>query len=592
MRNLLILLLLPFGVVFGQNSSSEAYPQQYFRNPLGVPLQLSANFGEVRKDHFHMGLDIRTQQKENLPVYAAAEGYISRVSIEQGGYGKAIYIQHPAGYVTVYGHLNGFYDTLERYLVAKQYKDEQWEQDFSLEAGQFPVSKGQFIARSGNTGASGGPHLHFEIRDSHTGYNLNPLLFGLGLQDNIAPYLQGLYWYDRRYSTYQVSPQRISIARSGTGYRATDSVVRLGSPLISFGIRAEDKTNSSPFLFGVYEAGLWVDDSLHFYFQLNNFSYNDTRYLNASIDYKSYTSTDLTIQHLSQLPGNTLSVFTTDADRGVIRLTDTLVHTIRVMVKDVAGNASVIQFPARYDASIQQDLMFPMNSVSLPPQQANEVKGQFVKADFSAKAFYDVVPFVLGEMPAQGWPNASVTAQLHNAGVPVHDNYTVQLQLHDAAMAAYGDRLVMQLQNNRYGAVRKAEPVSGGWYKASFRNLGKVQLLADTIAPTIQPVGWRDGQVFTGRGALRIRCSDNMRAVRYFSGKLDGQWLLFTHSTPDYLYTFDDRCGEGDHVLIVSVQDMAGNRAVREFRFSVQPAKAKKSTTTKKTTHGRTKRRK
>lgn len=583
MRNLLILLLLPCSVVFSQQKRAEAYPQGYFRNPLGIPLQLSANFGEVRKDHFHMGLDIRTQQKENLPVYAAAEGYISRVSIEQGGYGKAIYIQHPAGYVTVYGHLNGFYDALENYLVAKQYQDEQWEQDFSLPAGQFPVKKGQFIARSGNTGASGGPHLHFEIRDSRTGFNLNPLLFGLGVPDNIAPYLQGLYWYDRRYSTYQASPQRIPITKLASGYRTTDEVVRLGSRVVSFGVRAEDKTNNSPFLFGVYEAGIWVDDSLRCYFQLNNFSYNDTRYLNGSIDYKTYSSTGPTIQHLSQLPGNKLSVFTSDADRGVIRFDDTLVHTIRILLKDVAGNASVIQFPARYDSSRQQDLFFTMNSIALPPNQPNEVSGTSVKANFDENAFYDMVPFALGEITPGGWPAASVTAQLHQPTVPVHDNYTVQLALKDKSMLAYEDRLVMQLQNNRYGTVKKAAKTPEGWFQASFRNLGKVQLLADTIPPVIKTIGWESGKAFPNQSVLRIRCSDNLSGVRYFSAHLDGKWLLFTHSTQDYIYRFDEHCPEGEHTLTISVQDIAGNRTVRELRFTRLAAKAIKPAAKKAT---------
>ncbi|RXK80783.1 peptidoglycan DD-metalloendopeptidase family protein [Filimonas effusa] len=576
MRNLLILLLLPCSVVFAQPNRPEAYPKGYFRNPLGIPLQLSANFGEVRKDHFHMGLDIRTQQKENLPVYAAAEGYISRVSIEQGGYGKAIYIQHPAGYVTVYGHLNSFYDTLEQFLKAKQYHDEQWEQDFSLSPHQFPVKKGQFIARSGNTGASGGPHLHFEIRDSRTGYNLNPLLFDLGVPDNIAPYLQGLYWYDRRYSTYQASPRRIPVTRLASGYRTTDSLVRLGSPLVSFGIRAEDKTNNSPFLFGVYEAGIWVDDSLRCYFQLNNFSYTDTRYLNGSIDYKTYSSTGPTIQHLSQLPGNKLSVYTADADRGVIRLNDTLIHTIRILIKDVAGNASVIQFRARYDASLQNNLFFTMNSIALPPNQPNTVGSTSVKATFGANAFYDMVPFVLGETGPAPWPAASVTAQLHQPTVPVHDNYTVQLALKDNNMAAYADRLVMQLQNNRYGMVKKADKTPEGWYKASFRNLGKVQLLADTIPPVIKTIGWQSGKAFPNQSTLRIRCSDNLGSVRYFSAQLDGKWLLFTHSTQDYLYQFDEHCPEGEHTLTISVQDIAGNRTVQELRFTRLPVKAVK----------------
>ncbi len=145
------------------------YPQGYFRDPLNIPIQLAANFGELRTDHFHMGLDIRTQSKENLPVYAAADGYVSRIKIEKYGYGRAIYINHPNGYTTLYAHLNSFYPQLEQYLKNKQYKDEKWEQDFELPANMFPVIKGQFIASSGNTGGSAGPHLHFEIRDTKTG---------------------------------------------------------------------------------------------------------------------------------------------------------------------------------------------------------------------------------------------------------------------------------------------------------------------------------------------------------------------------------------------------------------------------------------
>src|ERR1051326_2356721 len=149
---------------FSQNFSS--YPQGYFRDPLDIPIQLVSNFGELRSNHFHMGLDIRTQGRENLPVRAAEDGYVSRIKIEKGGYGNAIYILHPNGYTTLYAHLNSFYPSLSAYIKKKQYREESWEQDFDLPANLFPVKKGQLIALSGNTGASGGPHLHFEIRDS------------------------------------------------------------------------------------------------------------------------------------------------------------------------------------------------------------------------------------------------------------------------------------------------------------------------------------------------------------------------------------------------------------------------------------------
>ena len=262
------------------------YPQHYFRDPLNIPIQLASNFGELRPDHFHMGLDIRTQGRENLPVFAAADGYISHIKIEKYGYGRAIYITHPNGYTTVYGHLNFFYAALEKYLTNKQYKDESWKQDFDLPAGLFTVTKGQFIANSGNTGGSQGPHLHFEIRDTKTGNNLDPLLFGFDMADKIAPVIYGLYWYDRRYSIYSLSPEQIPIIKTNNFYTTKNKIAKVGSPVVTLGLRMEDLNNASPFKFGVYHTALYMDDSLLFEFNLDNFSYDDTRYVNACMDYK------------------------------------------------------------------------------------------------------------------------------------------------------------------------------------------------------------------------------------------------------------------------------------------------------------------
>ncbi|MEJ7681242.1 MAG: M23 family metallopeptidase [Segetibacter sp.] len=321
--------------------SSTNYPQGYFRNPLGIPIQLAANFGELRSNHFHMGFDIRTRQRENLPVYAAAEGYVSRIKIEKSGFGRAVYIIHPNGYTTLYAHLNNFYDTLQAYVKNKQYADQQWEQEFELEPNQFPVSKGQFIAYSGNTGGSEGPHLHFEIRDTKTGNNLNPWLFGFGLTDKMSPSIYRLYYYDRRYSTYQIKPQPIPITGSSGKYLSASDVVSLSSPVVSFGISAEDKLNISSFKYGIYEASLSVDESVQSDFQLNDILYDDARYINGSIDYKTKCSGGPYIQHLSRLPGNYSTIFSSAGD-GKIVLTDTLIHNAEIVVKDAAGNSSVL----------------------------------------------------------------------------------------------------------------------------------------------------------------------------------------------------------------------------------------------------------
>ena len=169
----IIILILPFAAS-AQLFHKKDYPQGYFIWPVGAKKALAANFGELRPNHFHMGLDCKTDQKENLPIYAAADGYIAKVKIEPYGFGRAIYINHPNGLTTLYAHLNDFYPELERYVTEQQYKLKQWKVFLDLPANLFKVNRGDYIAASGNTGGSQGPHLHFEIRDTRTDKVLNP----------------------------------------------------------------------------------------------------------------------------------------------------------------------------------------------------------------------------------------------------------------------------------------------------------------------------------------------------------------------------------------------------------------------------------
>ncbi|MBL7761978.1 MAG: M23 family metallopeptidase, partial [Chitinophagaceae bacterium] len=209
-------------------SQSPAYPKNYFRNPLDIPMQLAANFGELRYNHWHMGLDIRTNRKENLPVYAAAAGYISKVRIEPGGFGRVIFINHPNGFTTVYAHLNNFAPSFHEYVVNQQYKLESWQVELDFPPNQFPVQKGQLIAYSGNTGGSQGPHLHFEIRETKTTRCLNPLLFGLPLEDNVPPSIVRIAQYDRGRSVYEQTPKLLPVKKTANGYTTTAPVIKTG----------------------------------------------------------------------------------------------------------------------------------------------------------------------------------------------------------------------------------------------------------------------------------------------------------------------------------------------------------------------------
>ncbi len=403
------------------------YPKGYFRNPLDIPIKLAANFGELRTNHFHMGFDIRTNQRENLPVYAAAGGFISKVKIEKGGFGRAIYITHPNGYTTLYAHLNNFYPALHEFVVNKQYEDKKWEQEMTLTPQQFPVAKGDFIAYSGNTGGSAGPHLHFEIRDTKTGNNLNPWLFDMGLPDNIPPVIYRLYYYDRQYSTYENSPQGIALKGSSGKYTTSGSVVTLPTPYVSFGITAEDKTTPSSFNFGIYEASISIDDTLRSSFRLNDFSYDETRYLNASIDYKTRLGGGSYIQHLCRLPGNKSSVFSGE-ENGSYFIKDTGIHNASFDVIDAEGNATNLHFNFRYDSSKQKPYKPTDQSMICSPNIENVFAAENIVAAFSTNAFYDTVHLVHTEVYSIETNSISPSHILQNYQVPVHESFSVRIQ--------------------------------------------------------------------------------------------------------------------------------------------------------------------
>ena len=564
-----IILLFIFFCFYQLSQSqvySSSYPQNYFRNPLDIPIQLVANFGELRPNHFHMGLDIRTQGRENLPVYAAADGYISRIKIEQYGYGNAIYITHPNGYTTLYAHLNTFYTALADYIKAKQYKEQSWAQDFELPAGLFNVTKGQFIAYSGNTGGSAGPHLHFEIRDTKTGNNLNPQLFGFNIVDKQPPVIYKLFWYNRQYSTYQLPGKQIAIAKKGAAYTTAGKIIKVNSPVISLGITTEDLNPSTPFKIGIYSATLWMDDSILNDFKMDNFSYTDTRYLNASIDYSKYIKEKVYVQYLAQLPGNQLKIFDPEVSNGVIILADTMPHNIKIVVKDVYGNTSILNFQIQLQQPFS-NYMYPENAQALLPEHENIVTGKNVKVLFSKNAFYDAVPFVLSEFTATNNNSASAVIGLHNYTVPVHDSFTVQIKTTLASNNFLKNYVVMQLTRGS-GKVTVKGIWTGDWMTAGFKSLGNVQLLIDTVPPTVTPVAWKNGANLSTAKAIILKCKDDVDDINSFTALLDGKWLLFSANNDNYTYRFDEHCAKGLHTLTVTITDIAGNTTTQNFTFT------------------------
>jgi hypothetical protein len=306
------LLVLPFIFpVFAtaQLFPTTAYPQKEFRNPLDIPMSLAANFGELRANHYRMGLDIRTAHRENLPVYAAADGYIYRIKIEPFGFGQAIYIKHNNGYITLYAHLNAFYPALADWVKHKEYQLQRWDISLDLPPDLFTVKKGELIAYSGNMGGSQGPHLHFEIRTYPDDFNLNPLLFGLPVADHVPPVFRGLSVYDRNRSFYEQSPYFISTRGGGTKFAIGLPVLLLKTINPGFGISGFDTQSGSKNPNGIFQAILYDNDEAVSGFRMDHISYEETRGINAHIDYPTREKGGPYYQLLFKMPGYNHSIY-------------------------------------------------------------------------------------------------------------------------------------------------------------------------------------------------------------------------------------------------------------------------------------------
>lgn len=550
---LLIICFVSGSLIFAQNN----YPQNYFRNPLNIPIQLAANFGAVRSNHFHMGLDIRTNSQENLPVVAAADGYVSRIKVERYGFGNAIYITHPNGYTTVYAHLNKYFDQLDEYVKERQYKDEKWEQDINFSPRQFPVTKGQLIALSGNTGGSAGPHLHFEIRDTKTEECLNPLLFGFNIPDNVAPIISGLYWYDRRFSTYEPGANAVSIKKSGSSYTA--DVVRVNSPSISFAIKAVDKADKG-FNLGIYEAQLLMDNKLVYSFKIDKVSYDDTRYINGCIDYAKFVRDKMSIQHLSTLPGMKLSDYSFGSN-GVVNLLDEEIHHIEIVLKDTNGNTSRLTTQVQLSKISDKT---SSNNKTVNPNEGKTIKTDNAEINFSKNAVYDAVNFNMSERyDSEAVSNA---VALHDPYIPIHDDYSLKIKSTRKLNSEEKDKVIMELNYGNDKDVIKGK-WSGDWTEGQFKRLGVARLLLDNSLPSVSP-SWKEGML-VGSNSLQLKGITKIGDIESFRAELDGKWLRFARVKDNFIYTFDENCpkGSGLHTLKVTTINTAGNVNTQTFTF-------------------------
>jgi murein DD-endopeptidase MepM/ murein hydrolase activator NlpD len=566
-QTLKYLIVLPFCFLTiekneAQVFSKKNYNKNYFTWPLDANIDIVANFGELRPNHYHMGLDCRTNQRENLAVIASADGYIAKVKIEPFGFGRCIYINHPNGLTTVYAHLNAFDEALEKYVTEQQYKLNQWNVFLDIPKDLFPVTKGDFIANSGNTGGSQGPHTHFEIRETKTDKCLNVLMFGLPINDNLDPEILRLAVYDRTISTYEQSPKFYNLRKVNGEYEVVGGKVIAPSSRVSFALTMQDRVNGGRGANGVYAAAVLDNDIQISRFELDGISYAETRFFNAHIDYKLKANGGPYVQHLSPLPGYLNKIYTTDNNNGVVVFNDSTAHAIKIIVSDANGNLSFLKFNLLPNKINPIKKLYP-DTKKFIPNVANFFENNNIRVNMPQGTIYDTIQFTYKELPSATGKNIY---QLHNASIPVQSQYPISIR-ENFATSDTGKIVMKRVTGSKQDYAKATN--KNGWYTSSFRDFGTFQLMIDNEPPTITPIGFSNGMNATNAKRIIFRVKDNTENIASFNAYLDGEWLRFTNDKgTNFIYNFDERCETGEHELKIIAVDQVGNKAERVYTFT------------------------
>jgi len=548
-----------FFVLVGQDQ----YPQNIFRPPLDIPIVLSGTFGELRSNHFHSGIDIKTQQRQGLPVYAIADGTVTRIKVSLYGYGKALYLAHPNGYTSVYAHLQKYGPKIEEYIKKVQYGKRRYEVEVFPEFGELEIKKGDIIAYTGNTGGSFGPHLHFEIRNSVTEKPTNPLLYGLTVRDATNPELVGLYGYPLgKGSHVNQSEEKIQLnfTRQPDGTFLSDKVTALGT--IGFGFSGFDRQDMAANKNGVFEVTQKVNGRIHTNYDFETFSFGETRYINTLIDYPHYKKYRQRIQKVFKEPYNKLGIYNQLYLDGKVVVQDGFDYNVELLIKDIEGNETKVIIPVEgKNEAILRPKKVDSTKTFLTADRPNSFDLGLAKVYFPKNTFYQDFYINLTE--------GKDTISIHHDWVAAHRNFTITFDV-----SGYGPEERKQLfiaRLNKELAPRYAKTYKrGNTFTTRTRNLGQYTLATDSVPPKINPRNFKPGKWLNNYRYLSLTISDDLSGINSYDAYLNGEWILMEYEPKKrtITYNFNDKMVEDMQCnLKVVVTDNVGNTTTFEETF-------------------------
>lgn len=533
-----------------------------FASPLNIPLSLNGNFGELRSNHFHAGIDLKTQGKTGLPVFCIEDGFVSRVAVSPSGYGNALYIEHPSGYTSVYGHLESFNSEIAKWVKSQQYKKKSFTVNLFPAKNQFRLSKGDEIAKSGNSGSSGGPHVHFEIRKTSNQNPVNPLFFDFDIEDTTKPFVDNLFVYPLGSGSHvrsKNSTQQFKLVYYGDSYhiKGTQSINAYGE--LGFGIDAIDYLNGNWSKCGIYQMEIWVDDQLINSFQIDELSYNEMRYLNSHIDYASYQKSRKRVHKTFVDQGNNLSIYKQTKGNGTYNFTDGKRHKVKILLYDAYMNLSEINF--QVNSTNQISTTEETCKSTFKQDSPNHYKTDQIEILIPQGALYTDICFNF-EKDSAVQNSFAPLFTVHNKFTPLHKFIKVRInaqelpeELREQAVVSTFDKK----QNKHWSLGGEYED---GWIVTKTRTFGDLTIAVDTTPPSIRPLSIK-GNSLNEKNRIRFKIKDEFSGIKKYEGTIDGNWVLFEYDAKKDLltYQFDEHISKGSqHILHLTVTDQKNNK--------------------------------
>ena len=542
-KNYLIITIISF-CIFTSNAQSK-YPKDFFSSPLDIKMAIAGTFGELRKNHFHSGVDIKTKQKINQPIYAAQDGYISRIKVSTYGFGKALYINHLKDFTTVYAHLEKFSPEIQKIAEEKQYMQESFEIDFSLKKNKILVKKGQLIGFSGNTGSSTGPHLHFEIRDTKTQQIINPMLFGLPILDRTKPIIKSIMIYHENGKKEILKTQKNNLG----DYKIATTIKVQNSFNVS--VQTYDLLDAAPNKNGVYEIELFVNDTLFFHNKITKFSFNETRYINSHIDYAYYQEHGVRFQKCFLEQNNYLSTNQKSTNHQIGELLDSGTHHIKIIIKDSYQNTSSLEF--NVELYKNPTIQLTNNENMINSKQVFEFKNDDCEIYIPNHSLYKDHVFVY-----EKYTDSNMTYPVYKIlddSIACHKSFILSIKDQGIDQKLRKKAVIGKIKNNQIDCLKSQWKENKIVSKS--KSFGAFTILIDTIKPTIQIHKINNQNI-------QYIIADELSGIKNYRGEIDGKWVLMEYDfkTGILQHTFKDKPKGMNQQLTISVSDHAHNTEI------------------------------